>query len=132
MTKEELKEYISIKKEAEQIRLEIEDLYHMLKSPVITGMPSAHSPDADKIGNVIAKIEELEAKYMAKLNLLIQKQNDIENVISKLDSKERTLMRYRYIDGHDWERICVDMNYSWKQTHRIHSNILNKIKDDTQ
>jgi hypothetical protein len=38
------------------------------------------------------------------------------------------LIRLYYIDGLTWEKVCVDINYSWRQTHRLHSEALKKIK----
>ncbi|MBQ3065357.1 MAG: hypothetical protein IJC98_03875 [Clostridia bacterium] len=39
------------------------------------------------------------------------------------------MARYRYIDGLSWENVCEKMNYSWRQTHRIHSAMLDKLVD---
>ena len=42
-------------------------------------------------------------------------------VIRQVDNgKYRTLLELRYIKNETWERIAVKMNYSWRQTHRIH------------
>jgi len=128
MTKEFLKEHIKKLNEAKGLKFEIDNMYQTLKSPIITGMPAVHSPDTDKLGNVLWKIQEKEIKYLAKLDVILNEEKDIEKVIESLeDSRERTIMRYRYISGLDWEEVCVKAHYSWKHTHRLHSEALKKI-----
>jgi hypothetical protein len=29
-----------------------------------------------------------------------------------------------------WEEVCVRIGYSWRQTHNIHSRILDKLADE--
>ena len=129
MTKEFLKEHIDKLAEADQIKAEFDILYIMLKSPVITGMPVGHSADADKIGNVVAKIEEKEARYLGKLNVILDEEKVIEKAIDELkDGRERTVMRYRYISGLKWEEICVKAHYSWQHIHRLHAEALKKMR----
>ena len=128
MTKEFLKEHIKKLSEAEGLKFEIDNMYQTLRSPVITGMPSAHSPDADKIGIVLSKIQEKEIRYLAKLDVILSVYKEIEKFIDSLeDSRERTVMRYRYISGLEWEEVCVKAHYSWQHTHRLHANALNKL-----
>ena len=128
MTKEFLKEHIKKLSEAEGLKYEIDNMYHTIKSPIITGMPSAHSPDADKIGIVLSKIQEKEIRYLAKLDIILSEEKEIEKVIDSLeDSRERTVMRYRYISGLEWEEVCVKAHYSWQHTHRLHADALNKL-----
>lgn len=128
MTKEFLKEHIKKLSEAEGLKFEIDNMYQTLRSPVITGMPSAHSLDADKIGIVLSKIQEKEIRYLAKLDVILSEEEEIEKFIDSLeDSRERTVMRYRYISGLEWEEVCVKAHYSWQHTHRLHANALNKL-----
>ena len=128
MTKEFLKEHIDKLDEAKGLKFEIDQMYQTLKSPVITGMPSAHSPDVDKIGAILSKIQEKEIRYLAKLNIILVEEKEIEKVIDSLkDARERTVMRYRYISGLKWEEVCVKAHYSWQHTHRLHADALNKL-----
>lgn len=131
MTKEFLQNHLTKLEEAKGLEFEIQQMYQTLKSPIITGMPAVHSPDADKLGNVVWKIQEKEIKYLAKLDVILNEEKDIEKVIDALkDSRERTIMRYRYISGMKWEEVCVKANYSWKHTHRLHSSALQKVLDN--
>ena len=130
MTKDFLKNHITKLNEAKGLEYEIQQMYQTLKSPIITGMPAVHSQDADKLGNVLWRIQEKEIRYLAKLDVILNEEKEIEKVIDSLeDSRERTIMRYRYISGLSWEEVCVKVNYSWKQVHRFHKKSLNKILD---
>ena len=131
MTKEFLQNHLTKLEEAKGLEFEIQQMYQTLKSPIITGMPAVHSPDTDKLGNVVWKIQQKEIKYLAKLDVILNEEKDIEKVIEALeDSRERTIMRYRYISGLKWEEVCVKANYSWKHTHRLHSAALQKVLDN--
>ena len=48
-------------------------------------------------------------------------------MIEGLEPTERKLARFRYIDGLAWEAVCEMMTYSWRQTHRIHGRMLDKL-----
>lgn len=128
MNKEFLIEHIKKLKEAEGLKFEIDSIYQTLKSPIITGMPNAHSSNADKLGEVVIKIQKKEARYLGKLDIILNEEKEIEKFIDSLkDSRERTIMRYRYISGLEWEEVCVKAHYSWQHTHRLHASALEKI-----
>ncbi len=132
MDKEDLKKYVPLKKEAEELRLQaehLEDDIISLRSVVNDGMPKG-SAVSDKIGSMVARVEELREEYLNKYDLALCELYKIERLIESLDDiTERRLIRKRYIQGMRWEDICIDLNYSWQHIHRIHSKILIKIKD---
>ena len=76
---------------------------------------------------MIARHVELQEKYEAKIAEMTAEMLQIEVAIETLDPTARMLLRYRYMDGLKWEEVCVRMNYSWMQTHRIHANALNQL-----
>ena len=131
MTKERLRNYKYIEKEREQLLHQLEEIEAALYNPRIqrlTGMPSAPSPDNAQ-ENLAIKHTELMDRYQAKREELAAEQLAIEDAIEALDPTARMLMRYRYLDGLTWEEVCVQMSYSWAQTHRIHGAALRKLKD---
>lgn len=135
MDKFELKKYLALKKEALSLRLQAEQLddeAKSLKATTVDGMPKSNI-FKDSIGEIVAKIEEIRLKYLHKYDLALCELYKIERTIDGLDdATERQLMRKRYIEGKNWEDICVELNYSWRQVHRLHSEILKKIiKYDT-
>ena len=130
MTKADLKKYIQLTKEAEELKKRaeyLEDEAKSLKAVVIDGMPKVTTIN-DSIGNIVAKIEKLRTDYLNKYDEALCELYRIERCIECLDNEtERNLMRKRYIQGLNWEDICVELNYSWRQIHNIHSSILKKI-----
>ena len=126
MTKEDLKEYTSIKKELEQIQFklkELEERKSSIKSMIISDINVQTSHNNNSIENLLIKIEEYNKKEIELYN----KQLEIENCINSLDATERIIARSRYIEGKTFEQIAVDLNYSWRHTVRIHGKILQKI-----
>lgn len=135
ITKSELQKYRDLLKEKEDLQERILRKESAIKSAavqVITGMPRAESGDSDKIARAVAQIEKLKELYERKLVEIENELARIESEIERLEPFERRLVRHRYIDGYSWEKICVKLNYSWATLHRMHANILLKLKDDTQ
>lgn len=108
MTKEQLRQYQSIKAEISQMERRIEELKEL-------GYEDITQPLRDI--------------YQEKLTNLIESQLEIEKAIESLNSTERELMRLRYIDGADWTEVAATIHYEWTQTHRIHARALAKIKN---
>ena len=134
MTKERLRRYVEIKKEARQIRDKIEEIESRLYSPkgqLLTGMPSAPSHEGGTITeSLIDRHAQLIQMYQAHLVRLDEEQLAIETAIASLtDPTARRLMRYRYLDGLKWEEICVLINYEWSRTHEIHGMALKLLKE---
>lgn len=108
MTKEQLRQYQSIKAEISQMERRIEELRGL-------GYEDITQPLRDI--------------YQEKLANLIESQLKIEKAIESLNPTERELMRLRYIDGADWTEVAATIHYEWTQTHRIHARALAKIKN---
>lgn len=131
MTKEELRQYKSLKREKAQIEElleEIELAKTAPKSPKIDGAPRGGSRQSG-LEDIVAKYEEIERRYHAKLDEIAARLLAIEEAIETLDPTERLLCRCRYLKGLGWEAVCVKINYSWRQTHRIHAEALRKLRD---
>ena len=109
MTKEQLRQYRSIKIEICQLERRIEEL---------EGLGYGE--------NITLPLREL---YRNKLADLIEGQLRIEKAIESLNPTERELIRLRYIDGAEWFDVAETINYEWAQTHRVHARALAKIKN---
>lgn len=130
MTKDDLKEYTSIKKELKQIQFKLKELEERktsIKSMIISDMNVQTSHNNNSIEDLLIKIEECIEEYNKKEIKLYNKQLEIENCINGLEPTERIIMRLRYIEGYKWEKVCVETNYSWEGIHKIHRKILKKI-----
>ena len=80
--------------------------------------------DPDRLAELVAKIIEVKEEINRQLQQSYELVAKIEKAIEKLPEREKYLIRARYIDCKSWEQIAVDMNYSWRQVHRIHANAL--------
>ena len=129
MTKERLRNYATLKEEREQLRRQLDELEATLYYPKIqrlNGMPAAPSHE-NTLELMVARHVELQERYEAKIAEMTAEMLAIEEAIEVLDPTARMLLRYRYLDGLKWEEVCVQMNYSWMQTHRIHAAALNQL-----
>lgn len=127
--KKRLNSYKELTAEVSQIRDELARLEITMSSPAgpsLDGMP--RSPGAgNPVERMVVKKIDLQERYWARVETLAAAQGAIEDMINGLEPVERRLARYRYIDGLGWDAICEKMNYSWRQTHRIHGRMLDKL-----
>lgn len=133
MTKDELKTYIDIKKEREHLKKKIDALEWEMYGPRsqrLDGMPRTGSGENYVTEEQLDKKAELLRMYRVKEAELAEAAKVIELAIEKLEPRERRLVRLHYIDGLNWEQVAVEMDYSWRQVHRIHSNALEKLKEE--
>lgn len=130
MTKEELKEYIEVKREIKIIEEKIEFLESKktsIKSQIITDMPRGEA-EQDRLGQLLIQIEELIELYNEKQIKLMKQQTEIENCIDKLDSSlERNIMRYVYFEGMRFEEVSCIIHYSYRTVRRIHKRAIENL-----
>ena len=126
--KKRLYSYVNLQRERQQITEERERILARLGPGAqnLDGMPR-NQGKGDALANGVAAAADLLTMYEAKAYELAKAQKDIERMIEGLEPVERMLARFRYIEGHTWEEVCVDMSYSWRQVHRIHGRILDKL-----
>jgi DNA-directed RNA polymerase specialized sigma24 family protein len=131
LVKKTLSQYLELKKEQadiEQRKFVLEATLYAPKTPSLDGMPRGSGGTDTKLNMIAAKKELLEL-YEQKKEELAKAQINIETLIAELEPSERRLCRLRYIDGLQWETICVEMCYSWRQVHRIHSRALQNLAE---
>lgn len=134
MTKEELRSYRALMKERKQLETlleEIESPLYSAKVQRLTGMPLASgSGESGSAQERLAdRTMELRARYAENIAELAERQLAIERAIDALPSTMRHLLRSRYIEGMTWEEVCVCIGYGWRQTHRIHAEALQKLRE---
>jgi hypothetical protein len=127
--KRQLNSYRDLRAEHQQLLQELERLEALIASPSgpnMDGMP--RSPGvSDPVQSLAIKLLTLKERYQAQIEKLASAQIKIENMIEGLEPTERLLARYRYIDGLKWETVCDMIHYSWRQTHRLHGQMINKL-----
>ena len=127
--KEYLKSYQRSVKREQDILDEIQRLRmdKMFPSIVNDGMPHGSSQRdlSDYIVTIDEMIEDLKQERLKRA----KRRQEIERQIGQMkDEDEQRVLRLRYIKGLKWEEVAVEMGYSWKQIHRIHSEALKNFK----
>ena len=109
MTKEQLRNYRTIKKEHRQIEQRLRNL--------------ENRPESEE--EILRPLREF---YASKLEELVKAQLAIERAIETLNPVERDLIRLRYIDGLPWFKVAAGIHYSESEAYRIHGDALRKLK----
>ena len=127
--KRKLSRYNSLTYERLQLEEQLARIEATATSPkvqALDGMPKGSS-GGDAMAGIVAELVSLEEKYKEKLSQIVAAQAEVENLIESLEPVERRLLRCRYLEGMVWEEVCVEMGYSWRQTHNIHARALDKL-----
>lgn len=91
-----------------------------IKAVVISDMPKA-SGGAHDLSEYVAKLDDLEADLWDAVVEYRRQAEAVEAVIdTEANETHQRLLRLRYIDGMTFERIAVEMGYSWRQVMRLH------------
>lgn len=136
MDKSDLREYWWKRKNIERLTETLEELKALraCQSPRLSDEPRS-TGFKDKIGDLVIKLDEVEAKLVVLLAEAYEALKKIEDAIEALPEREKLLMRLRYIHFKEWTEIAVEMHYGWTQIHHIHSNCLRMMgieKERTQ
>lgn len=83
------------------------------------------SPNFDKIGNSCCKISEMEEKLNILIDEYVKKKNEIIAQIENIEDEiSYEILFARYIEKKTFERIATDINYSFRNTTRLHGKAL--------
>lgn len=126
-----LKRYINLDREIERKLEEVARLRSKLTrvTEVFTAEPKGGGSIYGKTEEILAKIVDLENEIDVDIDRLVAIRDGIKTIIEAVeDDRERLLLQYRYLDGKTFEKIAVEMNYSWRQIHRLHSQALTNLK----
>ena len=87
------------------------------------------TPNHDKLGTAYCKIEEMEEKLNEMVDEYVDKK---EMIISQIDNMEDEtyydILFSRYIEKKTFEKIASDMNYSFRNTTRLHGKALKEFE----
>ncbi len=88
-----------------------------------------YSGDGDRIQTAVENIVEVQAMLYDRLIDAAELRRGIQSAIDTVeDERLRTLLEYRYIDGHKWESIAEALNVDFRHTLRLHCRALDQIK----
>lgn len=127
--KKQLSSYRGIRAEYLQIKEELKRVEALISAPGgpnMSGMPPSHNGGSPVERIAIRHITLLD-KYNAQLTRLTDAQLTVENIIEGLETTERRLARYKYIDGLSWESVSDMLGYTRRHTTRIHNRMLDKL-----
>ena len=126
-----LKRYITLDREIDRKLKEVGRLRSKLTrvTEVYSTEPRGGGTIYGKTEEILAKIVDLENEIDADIDRLVAIRDGIKTIIEAVeDDRERLLLQYRYLDGKTFEKIAVEMHYSWRQIHRLHSRALTNLK----
>ena len=131
--KEYLSQYRNLDIEIDSLVLERERLYSLATTrggSVIDGTPKgAKSDNAAPYEHILDRIMEIDDIVNKRIDKLIAIRHEIAAAINGVkDDRLRTLLRLRYINGHTFEQIAVDMDYSYMHICRLHGDALREVK----
>lgn len=87
------------------------------------------TPDKDKLGSAVAEIVDLENDISEMISRALERRRQITTEISNLQNKNQYDVLYkRYVLRKDWNLICVEMGYSFRNVMSIHGKALKSFE----
>ena len=123
--KEYLLSYKQYKLQAKRLQEQLNELRlgKMFPGLILSDMPSAHSQK--DLSDYMAKYDELERKIIKAKKQAIERYSEVQMQIEQMENEnEKTVLTLRYLRNYKWEKICIELDYSWRQVHYIHSKAL--------
>lgn len=131
--KEYLEQYQSADREIDELLERVKRLRsraEKITPPYGSDGGSSPNVNVDKLPAIVETIIEEEERANSHIKELISLQDEVKAVISSVPKETyRKLLSMRYIQGISFERISVEMNYSyWHLTHYVHQKALEMVK----
>ncbi len=90
--------------------------------------PAHGSGNQDKIGDIAAKIVDLEAEINRTVDELVDKTREISAVIDQIQNSDQLSVLYkRYFQFETWEQIACDMHMTYRNVCYVHGRALQKV-----
>ena len=130
MTKKELQEYYWLKRNIQKLEEKLLELgtEATRQTTRLSNEPKGGFSSTDKVAGIVTTMVMVQEEINEKLKQSYEVMASIERAIERLPEREKYLIRSRYLECKSWEQIAVDMNYSWRQVHNIHSDALKELK----
>lgn len=124
-----LQSYRIFKQKARRIEEQLSELRldEMLPSLPVSDMPSTHNHR--DLSDYMVKYDKLYSQLIKARKDTIERFAEVSERIELMENEnEKTVLVYRYLRNYNWEKICVEMNYSWRQVHYIHGKALEHFR----
>lgn len=133
MTKDELKHKLRsawvLQQQIDAYKIEIQNLRDNANriTPAYSMAPGGGG-NGQRIENAMVKIVDIENNIKKDIEIQLLAIDEIHCLMAMIDEPLlKLLIHKRYVLYEKWEKIAVDLNYSWKQIHRLHNKALNII-----
>ena len=127
--KQYLRRYQEAKKRAKRIQEEIEELRSSKTSPVGLGDGMPHGSGTSDLSGYAARLDELLRELEAEKELQMVTYREIRQQIGMVsDAIEQEILSRRYLIGQSWEKIAVEMKYSYRHVTKLHGHALNHFE----
>lgn len=123
--KQYLRRYLVAKRCIDLLLEQIESLSENKMSPsgTLDGMP--HGSGTSDLSGYAARLDELMRELEAEREMQMVTYREIWNQVKKIqNATEQEVLTRRYLIGQSWEKIAVEMHYSYRQIIRIHGAAL--------
>ena len=132
MTNQEKIRFLRRYREAEGITRDLEDQLAELRTRAAKITPAWGDVPAgggsDRLQSAVVKLVELEGRIGDHIQEQLSIRQQVVDTIQQVqEPKLRRLLWLRYISGYTWERVAVEMHYSYMQVCRLHGAALNQI-----
>lgn len=116
----------------EQIIKNLKDQYYItLKAVNMDGMPrgrgSASSPVEQLVLNIPPSVVNTIGSIQRENRKTVQIKEEIFSELCRLNYQKKAVIVAFYIDGLQWERISVQLNYSQRQCRNIRDSALDEL-----
>ena len=87
------------------------------------------SKETHQLEEVVCKMLDLESEISKEIKKLLELKQEIMRVIATVGNSDyRTLLEFRYLCFHSWEKIAVEMGYDKRYILKLHNRALNSVK----
>ncbi len=122
MTSQEAKEYLMQYRESMNRTKEIADHLADLRS-VAESLGHEHGQRAS-LDEAVAALVDAQDETAHELNRLCALRGEIIGTIDSVPKVYRPVLVERYVNGHTWEKIAVNLNYSYRGITKLHGRAL--------
>ena len=123
--KQYLRRYQAAKCRVGLIQEEIEELRSSKTSPVGLGDGMPHGSGTSDLSGYAARLDELLRELEAEKEMQMVTYREIRQQIGMVpDPTEQEILSRRYLIGQSWEKIAVEMGYSYRNITRVHGYAL--------
>jgi len=130
--KERLRSYRDLVLYIKQLEKDIDELYSKAETMTLQadelGIRVQVDTQQDPIGEIVSAIADMALELGEKLRAAKEERKALDELLKKLPYKDQRLISLRYIQGHSWEQVAVDMQYSIHHVWYLHGDILRRLE----